>query len=255
MNDGYLNESPAHEPGRRILDGKPGVYMFPKERKGKRLVYARNICLADDGVFLRCMWEVMTDRSDSFTSGNDQWIARERGTRISALWVNVRSINQLQHSEEVQMVWDEALEIPPKFVVTPDPSKKTGKGPEPKAKPPGAKQEKAVKPSSSDTHEVSTSGAGVILVPGSEVGRVSLPAEEETDWWQVGSPDDVYRTLLLDLKNDRMVEEVAQSNIHSPFSWALAWILKDVEANGELMKRLKMVIWQQTLLAIGNRMQ
>ena len=148
--------------------------MFSAEKKDKCLYYARNICLAEDGVFLRLMWEVMTDRADSVGSGNDQWIARERSVRISALWANVRSIDQLTHSEEVQLVWDEALEIPPKVSVTTDQPKQTRKGPEPKSMPPGAKQKKTAKPSSSDAQEVSTPGAGVIPAPESETGRASL---------------------------------------------------------------------------------
>ncbi len=47
--DGGLSDS-TNDPGRRILDGRPGVYMMPTERKEKALYYARPVCLNDDGV-------------------------------------------------------------------------------------------------------------------------------------------------------------------------------------------------------------
>jgi hypothetical protein len=68
----------------------------------------------DDGVVYRFMWEVKTDRRDSVGSSTDQWISRERSCRLVALFVNVRSICEVENSEEIQIAWDEALEIPPK---------------------------------------------------------------------------------------------------------------------------------------------
>ncbi len=84
--DGQLSESTSAA-GRRILDGKPGVYMMSSqsERKAKAVCYARPVCLNDHGTVYRAMWQLMTDRADAASSGNDQWIAPSRSTRIVAL--------------------------------------------------------------------------------------------------------------------------------------------------------------------------
>jgi len=212
MNDGYLNESTL-EPGRRILDGKPGVYMFSAEKKHKCLFYARNICLMDDGVFFRFMWEVSTDRADSIGSGTDQWIARERSCRLKALFVNIRSINQVETSQELQLVWDEALEIPPQARAPVARPKATVMQPESKARPmppPGAKQMKPDTPSPSDAPQVSTEAIGAIPM-----------VTEEADWLQTENTDEVYQAMLMPLESDKMVEEVAipTSTIHSLGFW------------------------------------
>ncbi len=118
MMDGHLDESRASVPGRRSLDGKPGVYMFSDQLKDKCLKdsghYARWLCLKDDGVFVRVVWQVQTDRTDAKGSGTDQWIGMTRSTKLEALWVQVHNIEQISLSDEVQMSWDDALEFRPR---------------------------------------------------------------------------------------------------------------------------------------------
>ena len=46
--DGRLSAS-TNSPGRRILDGKPGVYMMSDNTKNKAINYARSVSLQDDG--------------------------------------------------------------------------------------------------------------------------------------------------------------------------------------------------------------
>ncbi len=70
MVDGNLCE--VDEPGRRIKDGKPGIYMMSTKRREKAEWYSRYVCLNDDGIWIRLVWEHVTDRHDSVASGNDQ---------------------------------------------------------------------------------------------------------------------------------------------------------------------------------------
>ncbi len=70
MTDGALSESDSTK-GRRIKDGKPGVYMMSNDRKEKAWNCSRFVCLNDDGIWLRVMWQLKTDRHDSVKSGND----------------------------------------------------------------------------------------------------------------------------------------------------------------------------------------
>ena len=149
----------------------------------------------DDGVVYRFMWEVKTDRRDSVGNSTDQWISRERSCRLVALFVNVRSICEVENSEEIQTAWDEALEIPPKPNAPVAKPKATAPQPEAKARPmqpPGAKQKKPVTPSSSDAPQVSTPVSGAIPVPHSEATGAIPMATEETDWLQTEKPDDLY---------------------------------------------------------------
>ena len=87
--------------------------MFSDKHKDKCLYYARWLCVRDDGVFVRVVWQVQTDRTDAKGSGNDQWIGRARSTHLEALWVNLRNTESIAISDEVQMVWDHALELRP----------------------------------------------------------------------------------------------------------------------------------------------
>jgi hypothetical protein len=112
--DGGLSDS-TNDPGRRILDGRPGVYMMPSERKEKALFYARPVCLNDDGVVYRALWEVVTDRHDRKSSGNDQWIAPQRSVKLVALWVRIEKYKDMTKGDELQLSWDDAIEIPPDF--------------------------------------------------------------------------------------------------------------------------------------------
>ncbi len=69
--------------------------MFKDEHREKALYYARYVCLNDDGVWLRVMWQIVSDRNDSVKSGNDQWIGRQRSIRLKALWVQVVRTSEL----------------------------------------------------------------------------------------------------------------------------------------------------------------
>jgi uncharacterized protein (TIGR02452 family) len=226
---------------------------------GKSLFYARNICLADDGVFLRFMWEVMTERGDSLgNSGSDQWIGRERSTVLKALWVNVRTIEELGNSDEIQMSWDDALEMPLTTKEASEPAKAKGKGEHATMEmpPPGPKQKKPVSPTThSDAPEVSTPGVGAIPASGSEAGgAIPLVKEQGQAAGPSGQVEDGQYASLLGMHNDKAVEENARSYPHSPATWKAVWldITKDAENNKELMKMMKMVIWQQTLMTLGN---
>ncbi len=79
---------------------------------------------------------------------------------------------------------------------------------------------------------------------------------EEIDWLQTVTTDDVYQALLMTLLSDRVAQDVAETSIHNSLSWTLVWqeTTKDLESekNQILMKRLKMVIWHQTVMAIGQ---
>ncbi len=52
--------------------------MFSDKYKDKCLYYARWLCLKDDGVFVRVVWQVQADRTDAKGSGTDQWIGMTR---------------------------------------------------------------------------------------------------------------------------------------------------------------------------------
>ncbi len=112
--DGCLNDS-TNDPGRRILDGRPGVYMMSDTKKDKAINYARPVCLNDDGVGYRALWQVMTDRTDKRSSGNDQWIAPQRSVKLVALWVRVELYNDMVVGDDLQLCCDDAMEIPPDF--------------------------------------------------------------------------------------------------------------------------------------------
>ena len=94
------------------------MMLSQEERKQKAITYARPVRLNDDGTIYRAMWQLVTDRSDSVSSGNDQWIAPSRSTRLVALWVQVQSYKELSLSDEIQLVWDDAMEMPPGFDTT-----------------------------------------------------------------------------------------------------------------------------------------
>ena len=85
--------------------------MMKEESKEKALYYARRICLNDDGIWVRVLWQVMTDRNDSVKSGNDQWIGREISVKLVALWVQFVPTSELVWGDEVQWSWDLALEL------------------------------------------------------------------------------------------------------------------------------------------------
>ena len=70
--------------------------MMNDDRKEKALNYSRFVCLNDDGVRVRAMWQVTTDRHDTVKSGNDQWIGLQRSTRLKALWVQVVATHELE---------------------------------------------------------------------------------------------------------------------------------------------------------------
>ncbi len=110
MAEGKLSESDS-TPGRRILDGKPGVYMMKDATRDKALGYSRYVCLNDDGIMIRVIWELRTNRHDAVQSGNDQWIGRARSTYLVALWVQPVRISDLAMGEEVQLDWDAYLEL------------------------------------------------------------------------------------------------------------------------------------------------
>ena len=125
--------------------------------------------------------------------------------------MNARSIDEVENSEELQLVWDEALEIPPQARAPVARPKATVMQPESKARPmppPGAKQKKPVTPSPSDAPQASTEAIGAIPM-----------VTEEADWLQTENTDEVYQAMLLSLESDEMVEEVANSNIHNSLSW------------------------------------
>ena len=233
--------------------------MFPEDKMWKCLFYARSVCLMDDGVVYRFIWEVKTDRRDSVGSSTDQWISRERSCRIVALLVNARSISDVDNSDEFQVAWDEALEIPPNFAAPVAKPKAKALQPESKARPtppPGAKEKKPVTTSSPDAPKVSTPGSGAIPEPDSgDIGAIPM-STDETDWLQIEKPDDLYQALLTTLSSDGNAKEVAEETIHNSSSWILVWkeVTKDVakEEKQILMRRLKMVIWHQTVMTIGQ---
>ena len=123
MTDGCLSESDM-TPGRRILDGKPGVYMMKDDRKEKAFYYARFVCLHGDGHWVRAMWHLQTDRGDAVRSGNDQWIGRQRSTHLVALYVQVVTVEAFDLGQDIQFDWDPALELKP----TAQSTKGCGKG-------------------------------------------------------------------------------------------------------------------------------
>ncbi len=89
--------------------------MMSENKKSKALGYVRPICLQDNGTAYRVLWEVITDRADSVSSGNDQWIAPARSVQLVALWVNAQNYKVLGLGEEIQLVWDDAMEMQPDF--------------------------------------------------------------------------------------------------------------------------------------------
>ncbi len=124
MVDGNLCE--VDEPGRRIKDGIPGIYMMSTKRREKAEWYSRYVCLNDDEIWVRLVWELVTDRHDSVKSGNDQWIGRARSTKLVALRAQTIPTSELESSAEVQLAWDAGLEFQP--IHAPMLQKGAGKG-------------------------------------------------------------------------------------------------------------------------------
>ncbi len=83
--------------------------MTRHDLRDKALGHSRYVCLNDDGMWLRFVWQGVTDRRDSVKSGNDQWIGRERSTKLKALWVQLAPSSELEMGVKVQMDWDPAL--------------------------------------------------------------------------------------------------------------------------------------------------
>ena len=89
--------------------------MMSDTKKDKAINYARPVCLNDDGVGYRALWQVMTDRTDKRSSGNDQWIAPQRSVKLVALWVRIEKYKDMANGDELQLSWDDAIETPPDF--------------------------------------------------------------------------------------------------------------------------------------------
>ena len=122
------------------------------------------------------------------------------------------------------MVWDDALEMPPKSRVVVEQTK--GKGKESKTMPPpGPKQKKPAKASPPSVPVVLTAGAGASSVPDSEIDEASsLVGEEGQAAALLGREDDVYYTQLMTLGNEMSIAEVARCVPHIPISWHMAWL-------------------------------
>ncbi len=135
------------------------------------------MCLSDDGTIYRATWQWVTDRSDSVSSGSDQWIAPSRSTRLAALWVQVQSYKEMSLSDEIRLVWDDAMEMPPGFDTTQE--KDTKKTDSASMPPPKPKQKMAPSKTPSSDPAASTAGAGVCPAPDSETSEVSSLAEEQ----------------------------------------------------------------------------
>ncbi len=154
--------------------------MMSDPKKSRAIGYARPICLNDNGIAYRALWQVVTDRSDSVSSGNDQWIAPSRSVKLVALWVQAQSYKGFANGEEIQVVWDDAMEMPPDFYADAAKVKGTGSTDASTAPPPGPEQKKA-KPSQAPSSELaaSSAGAGVSPAPDSEADEVSSLADED----------------------------------------------------------------------------
>ncbi len=245
MTDGCLSEKTCL--GRRIKDGKPGVYMFKDEHREKALYYARRVCLNDDGMWVRFMWEVMTDRNDSVKSGNDQWIGRERSVHLKALWVQFVPTADLEWSDEVQWAWDPALEFQP---VLPTVTKGKGKGnwPIPPVLHPTADPNVAASPVSIPGHPAGSEG---ISKPAMDVDEGEGISTSASTWEsiQLGKDDYEYLSAVLQLQNDiYRIQEVARTHVHSPKEWSIAWkdiLVHRADQPGRALAA-KILIWLQT---------
>ncbi len=246
MMDGRLSERTCL--GRRIKDGKPGVYMMKDAQRHKALGYARYVCLNDDGVWVRAMWEVMTDRHDSVKSGNDQWIGRERSVRLKALWVQVSRAKDLEMGDEVQWAWDPALEFQP--LAVPPVAKGMGKGKLPiPPKLPTVDFDSAPTSSGSATGLHTDSGG----IPGSAMDvveeEVIPPLAAAGVAVQQGEENHEYRQALLEMRNDvSELTELCKRHVHSPREWLTAWqelAASEVDRLARILAA-KLVIWLQT---------
>ncbi len=233
MIDGCLSEE--NSAGRRIKDGKPGVYMMKDEAKEKALYYARRVCLNDDGTWVRFLWQVITDRNDSVKSGNDQWIGRERSVHLMALWVQFVPTSELVWGEEVQWAWDPALEFKPSF--EPLQTKGTGKGKPTRPPPPLPTQV-----------DVDMGGASSGTTPGPSLGELgvspgsSMEVDDEEVISSLASVE--YRDAIL-LMPDELdaIRDISTKYVHKPDGWRQAW-----NETGKKTREvaLKVLIWFQT---------
>ncbi len=252
--------------------------MMSPERKEKALFYARPVCLNDDGVGYRALWEVMTDRHDRRSSKNDQWIAPQRSVKLVALWVRVERYSDMTLGDELQLCWDDAIEIPPDFYA----KRKAGKGnvqwnvparPEDASMPPpGPKQKKPKVDQSPSSASAAASagagvspasatlaGAGVSLVPASDTDDDEMSVDESkpgagfTDYKSTqvqGTMNERLRYLLTTFDPGSATLEA-----HSPFTWLNVWNQVLKQEGGVERARVRFarkVIYQQTLMTLDN---
>eukprot|EP00929_Paragymnodinium_shiwhaense_P026116 TRINITY_DN15595_c0_g1_i4.p1 TRINITY_DN15595_c0_g1~~TRINITY_DN15595_c0_g1_i4.p1 ORF type:complete len:1560 (+),score=426.06 TRINITY_DN15595_c0_g1_i4:126-4805(+) len=112
---GYLWASGDEERGDRFFTECRGVYVHKDGTKHKAESYIRFVPLCDDGIFWAVKWEVLVDRSQNVKPPHqtDQWIQKENGVKLKALWVCGRNSQQMKEGDGVAMRWDPLLEAHP----------------------------------------------------------------------------------------------------------------------------------------------
>ena len=114
LYDGRLRASKDKDRGERFFDGTPGVYVHKDGTVCKSENYVRFVPLCNDGVFWATKWEVRVDRKLKVDkNGTDQWVQKEEGVRLYALWICGRTYDQMRSGDAVARVWEPHLEANP----------------------------------------------------------------------------------------------------------------------------------------------
>eukprot|EP00928_Gymnodinium_smaydae_P038365 TRINITY_DN26484_c0_g1_i1.p1 TRINITY_DN26484_c0_g1~~TRINITY_DN26484_c0_g1_i1.p1 ORF type:complete len:925 (+),score=154.82 TRINITY_DN26484_c0_g1_i1:69-2843(+) len=115
---GKLLPSTSKGRGERFLENAQGVYVHKDGTAHKAEHYMRFVPLCDDGVFWAAKWEVRVDRSVKVKvqRQTDQWVQREEGVKLAALWICGRTANQMRDGDSVSKSWHPDLEANPSAV-------------------------------------------------------------------------------------------------------------------------------------------
>lgn len=113
---GRLRASCDKSMGDRYFDGAPGIYVHKDATSRKAENYVRFVHLCGDGVFWAAKWEVVVDRRQSVPAPHqtDQWVQREDGVHLVALWVCGRAAEAMRPGDAVSREWRGELEANPR---------------------------------------------------------------------------------------------------------------------------------------------
>ena len=116
LYDGKLRESCDAARGEQFFPDAPGVYVHKDETRHKAENYIRFVPLCADGVFWAAKWEVRLGSAHQFKvpkKDTDQWIWKEAGVQLFALWICGKTFADLEPRDAVSTAWDPELEANP----------------------------------------------------------------------------------------------------------------------------------------------